>query len=128
MVPLGQGAQAVRPSSVVTSPPGHVEGDFKDGEREGKGNKYYMNGNKLYEGEYKKDTANGKGIQYYENGEKKYEGELKEGDFNGKGIFYQNHGGRQIEKYDGNFVNGKKEGEFQVTTIVTSTFRNDRRI
>ena len=52
---------------------------MKNDNYEGKGIKYYENGNKLYEGEYKNDNYEGKGIKYYENWNKEYEGDWKNG-------------------------------------------------
>ena len=53
----------------------------------GPGVYYYKNGNKKYEGEWRDGNANGKGVGYYENGNKMYEGEWKDGKANGKGAY-----------------------------------------
>ena len=52
--------------------------------------KYYKNGNLKYDGEFLNGEYNGKGILYYENGEKKYDGEFLNGEYNGKGSLYEN--------------------------------------
>jgi len=88
---------------------------------DGKGIHYYENRKKIYESGNKENIIDGKGIIYFENGKKIYEGEFKAGDYHGKGIFYLNS--IDGEKYDGKWVNGRKDGEFQVTNIAT-----DRRL
>ena len=48
--------------------------------------KQYDNNDKLeYEGEYLNGERNGKGKEYYDNGKLKYEGEFKNDKANGKG-------------------------------------------
>ena len=79
------------------------KGDFKEGEYDGKGIKYYENGNKEYEGDLKEDKYDGKGIKYYENGNKEYEGDFKEGEYDGKGILYYENGNKN---YEGDFRAG----------------------
>ena len=81
-------------------------GEYKDNIPNGKGIKYYLNGNIQYEGNFinGKFEGNGKGI--WENGEY-YIGEWKNGLSHGKGTEYYSNGNIQ---YEGDFINGKFEG------------------
>ena len=60
------------------------EGDFKDGEPDGKGKYTHKNGN-IYDGDFVKDKAHGRGIFYCRNGDR-YEGEFFKDAREGKGI------------------------------------------
>ena len=71
--------------------------------------KYYKNGNLKYDGEFLNGEYNGKGILFYENGEKKYDGEFLNGEYNGIGSLYENG-----DVYIGEFKNGKKNGDFYI--------------
>ena len=68
------------------------EGEYLNGERNGKGKEFSYDGILLFEGEYLNGQRNGKGKEYYRNGNLKFEGEY----LNGKrlnGIEYNNEGG-----------------------------------
>ena len=52
----------------------------------------YENGEVLFEGEYINGEINGKGKEYYEDGKLKYEGEYLNGYRNGKGKEYSDDG------------------------------------
>jgi len=105
-------------------------GEFKDNIPNGKGIKYYLNGNILYEGdfingkfegkgkyiydngyyfigEYKNGIRNGKGIKYYPNGKILYECEFIDGKAEGNGKFIYEDGSSYIGQYKNNFRNGK---------------------
>ena len=108
----------------------YYEGEFKNNLPNGKGIKYYVNGNILYEGEfikgkfegngkyinreqeyhigqYKNGLANGKGKIYYKNGNIKFEGEFINGYPIGKGkCFYENND-YYIGEFKDGFINGK---------------------
>jgi len=73
------------------------EGDWKNGIKEGKGIYYYKNGGR-YEGDWKNSLGEGKGIHYYKNGDI-YEGGYKNGLKEGKGIIYYNNGDRRMGDY-----------------------------
>ena len=76
------------------------EGEYLNGERNGKGKEYYE-GQLKYEGEYLKGKRHGKGKEYsYENGNLKFEGEYLNGEKNGKGKEYINE---KVE-YDGEYL------------------------
>jgi len=100
------------------------EGDYKNGERNGKGKEYNRYGNIIYEGEYLNgkrwngkgldtkgnivyELKNGQGIvkEYYFNNKIKYECELKNGEKNGKGKEYYIND--KLE-YIGEYKNGKR--------------------
>ena len=69
------------------------EGEYLNGEKNGKGKEYYYNGFNLiliFEGEYLKGKRNGKGKEYYSNGKLKFEGEYLNGKRNRKGKEYNN--------------------------------------
>ena len=61
------------------------EGDYLNGERNGKGKEYENNGILKYEGDYLNGYRNGKGKEYYDNGKLEFEGEYSKGKrWNGK--------------------------------------------
>ena len=86
------------------------EGDWKNGIKEGKGIYYYKNGGR-YEGEWKNSLGEGKGIHYYKNGDI-YEGGYKNGLKEGKGIIYYNNGDRRM----GDYSNDKPIGMHVILT------------
>ena len=51
------------------------EGEYLNGERNGKGKEYDCNGKLIFEGEYLNGKRNGKGKEYYSNGKLRFEGE-----------------------------------------------------
>ena len=122
-LPNGKGKKYNKNGNVL------YEGDFINGQFEGKGKYIYDNGD-YYEGQYKKGLQNGEGTLYYKNGDimaqgnftndmlegngkyffengSYYEGEWKKGMRHGKGKEYYSN--RKI-KYDGDYFNDKKEG------------------
>ena len=113
------------------------EGEYTDGERNGKGIEYYENKQIKFEGEY----LNGKiwnGIGYYDDGKKAFEikegkgniieydtkgilifkGKYLNGERNGKGIEY--HKNRQI-KFEGEYLNGKRNGKGKEYSLTQAT-------
>ena len=82
------------------------EGEFKNGERNGKGREYDDRGNLLYEGEFKNGKRNGKGKKY-NNGELLFEGVYLNGERNGKGREYDEEGDLL---YEGEYLNGGRNG------------------
>ena len=56
------------------------EGEYLNGERNGKGKEYYSNGKLKFEGEYLNGKREGKGKEYFKDGTIKFEGEY----YNGK--------------------------------------------
>ena len=59
------------------------EGEFLNGERNGKGKEYNINDKLIYEGEYLKGIRNGKGKEYDYNGRLDFEPIMKERGLNG---------------------------------------------
>ena len=55
------------------------EGEFLNGQKNGKGQEYDNNNNIIFDGEYINGERNGKGLEYYDNGKIKYEGEYNYG-------------------------------------------------
>ena len=88
------------------------EGNFKKGYPNGNGKRYYYLGNSrigYYIGPWKNSQRNGKGEMYYISGEYyigNFENDLREG----KGIYYYNDG----DYYEGEFMNNKRNGEGKV--------------
>ena len=64
------------------------EGEFIDGEKNGKGKEYKYSSFLIFEGEYKNDKRNGKGKEYSDDGKLIFEGEYLNGKRNGKGKEY----------------------------------------
>jgi hypothetical protein len=81
------------------------EGQFVNGQREGKG-VLYLDDNELYFGDWANDTLNGYGVYIFKNGER-YTGEFVEGlrEGVGKYIFFNGN------YFDGTWKGGKKDGE-----------------
>ena len=82
-------------------------GEYKNNIPNGKGIKYYKNGNILYEGNFINGKFEGNGKYIYENGDY-YIGQFKNGLRNGNGIMYYKNGNIL---YEGNFIDGKYEGK-----------------
>ena len=80
------------------------EGEFVNGNMEGKGEYKFSNGN-IYIGEWKEDQSHGSGEYTFKNGNT-YVGEFRNGKRDGDGKFIYPDG----EKYEGGYKNGKKEG------------------
>ena len=81
-------------------------GEFKNNLPNGKGIKYYSNGNILYEGNFINGKFNGNGKYYYDDGDY-FIGEYKNGLRNGKGTMYYSNGKIM---YEGDWINDKAEG------------------
>ena len=79
------------------------EGEYSNGERNGKGREYDYEGKLKFEGEFKNGKRNGKAKEYY-NGKLVFEGEYKDGLKNGKAKEYINGN----LKFEGEYKNGKK--------------------
>ena len=84
----------------------YYKGEYKDNKPNGKGIKYYSNGNILYEGNFINGKFDGKGKYYYDNG-MYFIGEYKNGLRNGKGIQYYKNGNILFE---GDWIDDKRDG------------------
>ena len=80
----------------------YYKGEFKNDLPDGKGIKYYKNGNIMYEGDFIKGKFEGNGKYNWENGEY-YIGQNKNGLRHGKGKYYYKNGNIM---YDGDWNNG----------------------
>ena len=81
------------------------EGEYKKGQKNGKGKEYYEYNKIKFEGEYLKGKKNGKGKEYYDNGFLLFEGEYSDGYRNGKGKEYY-FNGRML--FEGEYLEGKR--------------------
>ena len=97
-------------------------GEFRNNLPNGKGIKYYSNGNILYEGNFINGKFEGNGKYYYDNGYY-FIGEYKNGLRNGKGIIYYKNGNIQ---YEGDWVNDKPEGNVELHKRLFSKLGNRR--
>ena len=72
---------------------------------------YYWNNGDKYEGDFKNGQPNGKGIYYFHNGNR-YEGDHRGWKREGKGIYYFNNGDRSM----GDYLNDKPIGKHVTLT------------
>ena len=109
--------------------PGEIifEGEYKNGERNGKGKEYYEYSRLMFEGNYKNGKRNGKGKEFYDNGKIKFEGEFLYGQkWNGRQYNSENNNYNEIKNgdgfimeydndgnlvYEGEYKNGKRNGK-----------------
>ena len=83
------------------------EGEYLNGEINGKGKEYDHKGNLIFEGNYINGVINGIGKEYDE-GNLIFEGEYKNGKKNGRGIEYDKN--CKI-LFEGEYINGEKNGK-----------------
>jgi len=69
-----------------------IEGEYRDGEREGQWTYWFSNGSRWSEARYKADLRNGKSIVWYENGRKYFEGSYHMGERTGRWRFWDEEG------------------------------------
>ena len=99
------------------------EGEYLNGERNGKGKEYGKDGKLIFEGIYLNGKRIGKGKEYYKSGELKFEGEYLNGERNGEGKEYYKNGELKFEgeflyyfkKRGRRFIKGRieYEGEYE---------------
>ncbi len=87
-------------------------GQFKNGKIQGEGTKFFREGHK-YKGHFVNGDMSGKGIYYFQNGDI-YEGEFSNNKRNGFGIMQYANNDDAV--YEGNWVDGIKQGEGILTT------------
>jgi hypothetical protein len=86
------------------------EGDFFQNMRHGIGHMFYSTGNE-YHGEWYEDKIHGYGVMYWYTSSEKYEGYWKDNQPNGEGkLTYYNLDNETCNYYEGNFIDGKREG------------------
>ena len=69
-----------------------IEGEYREGKREGKWTYWYNNGNKWSEAVYKAGLRDGKSTVWHENGRKYYEGNYSAGERTGRWRFWDEEG------------------------------------
>lgn len=69
-----------------------IEGEFKDGKRQGKWTYWYDNGNRWSQASYKAGILDGKSTVWHENGSKYYEGRYRNGNRAGHWRFWDKDG------------------------------------
>ena len=86
-----------------------IENDIREKRNNGKyiDGKFIYEDDKYYIGEYKNNIPNGKGIKYYSNGNILYEGYFINGKFEGNGKYYYDDGDYYIGEYKNGLRNGK---------------------
>ena len=96
------------------------EGEYLNGERNGKGKEYISFGGLIFEGEYLHGKRNGKGKEYYNDGKLKFEGEyLKNKKISGikyvirDGIVYEINFDRKIHYYNDELLNFENDNLFK---------------
>ena len=86
------------------------EGEYLNGERNGKGREYNEYGKIEYEGEYLNGKRHGKGKEYDDySGNLLFVGEYINGQRNGKGKEYDKYNGKLI--FEGEYLNGQRNGK-----------------
>ena len=82
------------------------EGEYLNGQRNGKGKEYWRNNRMIFEGKYLNGKRNGKGREYdFSNSKLIFEGEYINGKRNGKGKEYWSNG---ILFFEGEYLNNKQ--------------------
>lgn len=81
------------------------EGEFKDGQQQGRGVRVFSNGAR-YEGDFKNGKREGQGVEVYAGGGR-YEGGWKDNVFEGHGVAILANGNR----FEGEFHAGKPNGQ-----------------
>ena len=66
------------------------KGNWKNGQKHGKGQSYYKNWKYQYKGEWKEKKRNGNGKSFYKNGRLQYIGEWEKDEIEGFGRLYYN--------------------------------------
>ena len=85
------------------------EGEYLNGEKNGKGKEYFLNRKLKFEGEYLNGKRNGNGKLYHKNKILKFEDEFLNGERNGKGKEYYKSGEL---KFEGDYLyNNKIKGK-----------------
>lgn len=96
-------------------------GEYKDGKYDGRGSYQFADGDK-YTGEYREGKFNGQGTYTFANASK-YAGEFKDGSFHGYGTYYHNNPGENKgDRYVGEFRSGKYQGQGTYTFVNGNKF------
>ncbi len=88
-----------------------MDGEYKNGQKEGRWISYYNNGNPWSEGFYIGGKSEGKTTTWHENGKKYYEGFYKNNERSGKWTFWDEEGNLMKEiDYDAQVIESKQLG------------------
>ena len=87
-------------------------GEFRDGQPDGQGRSYFVNGKVHYEGEWRYGKFDGSGTDYREDGKIAFEGGWRNGMPDGQGIFYDRDGKIAFE---GGWLNGRPDVQIDVS-------------
>lgn len=88
----GENREMIRETTYYENKQMQMDGEYKDGKRNGLWISWYMNGNKWSEGSFKNGKSDGKRVTYFENGKVRYEGEYKNDLRTGKWRFFDETG------------------------------------
>jgi hypothetical protein len=99
------------------------EGEFKDGEKHGKGTYTYPGGK--YVGEFKYGYRNGLGTATFDGGAK-YVGQFKYGEFDGEGEYSHPDGSKTVGKYKNGNLNGSGISTSADGTKFVGEFKDDK--
>jgi len=88
----GENREMIRETTYYENKQIQMDGEFKDGKRNGLWLSWYSNGNKWSEGTFKNGKSEGKRTTYFENGKVRYEGFYKDDQRTGKWRFYDETG------------------------------------
>ena len=88
----GENREMIRETTYYENKQMQIDGEYKDGKRNGYWVSWYMNGKKWSEGTFKYGKSDGKRITYFENGKVRYQGEYKNDVRVGKWQFYDENG------------------------------------
>lgn len=105
---VGQQKKAVRHGYGVytyTNPFFQYEGEWIDGKKHGLG-KFLMNDGSYYNGEFKNGEIEGNGVRYFGLSGNKYTGSFYKGELQGQGIMEYKNG----SVYEGSWENNKRQG------------------
>jgi len=88
----GENREMIRETTYYENKQIQIDGEYKDGKRNGLWVSWYMNGKKWSEGSYKNGKSEGRRVTYFENGKVRYEGMYKNDQRTGVWRFYDETG------------------------------------
>ena len=88
----GENREMIRETSYYENKQMQMDGEYKNGKRNGLWVSWYTNGKKWSEGAYKNGKSEGRRATYFENGKIRYEGSYKNDQRVGKWRFYDETG------------------------------------
>ena len=88
----GENREMIRETIFYENRQMQMDGEYKDGKRNGLWVSWYMNGKKWSEGTFKNGKSEGRRVTYFENGKVRYDGAYKNDQRVGKWRFYDETG------------------------------------